>query len=89
MELWSSIRDWVLDRWLAIRLHYRQHPLHLHLTWTGLFFVSALGTRRWAVALLLLAAAGVILLYHRFGLPWVEKGRRMLERGPQTPSDRL
>lgn len=78
MELWSSIRE----RWEAVRLYYRLHPAALRYTWAGLFLISAAGTRRWAAALIILAGLGILMMFDRWGEPWLKKGRQMLGSKP-------
>ena len=82
MELWSSIRNYVLERRDALCVFYRLHPSYLRYTWAGLFLISAAATQRWAAALVILAATGVLMLFDRWGGAWLRKGRQMFNSKP-------
>ncbi|MES2593940.1 MAG: hypothetical protein V4662_01320 [Verrucomicrobiota bacterium] len=82
MEPWSSIRNYLLDKWDALRVFYRLHPAYLRYTWAGLFLISAAATQRWAAALVILAAIGVLMLFDRWGESWLQRGRQMLNSKP-------
>lgn len=73
MDIWSSIPEPVLQfcrQWKRELIRYGL---------AAAFFISALGTGRWAAAAVILPGIGVMYAFDRWGEPWRKRGEEMLK----------